>query len=526
MTSDKGTQTKPNNKIQLLQCTFKFRPKLVDRDVARLTRGLGQTIWKFSNNQINLQKLYETYLNTSIAFKDVLEFANRLKRERPKAKFTGCVFAIKKNQDDKDEHGHYITVLKPYQYTLQESDQGILTEIKLHYDIINIRISRMKTEEEKQAARELREQMKERTLKSDKKEYKTRGIQTDDIPELAPLPRPPTLNRNDYHLNLRKIGRNRPTNVEPPTRDQNQNRIQLLLQSSTNLDEDDRPKKKSKQHKKKSKRPRSPSPPPPPPSRSPSPPPPPPPPPPSSPPPQFPSSHTSRGTSPPPREPRMTPQKTGEYTVDQRRHKIHDWRSLVNDENIEEDVIDDYLKLLYNKGKRLNKQPGQNEAEFDKKKILVLPTAFYTLLSMAYETNDMEKIHELMKSPISGKQSFTHFDKVFVPICSDGEHWVLCIVRYPKKIIECYDSENKSMAPEVKTLNKWINISGTGKLKAKYYDVPSQRNNKDCGVFLMESCRTFLHEGNGKFKQRNMPDIRKRILRELQNNELETGVVY
>lgn len=417
MTSNVGTQTKPNNKIQLLQGTIKFRPKLVDRDVARLTRGLGQTIWKFSNNQINLQKLYETYLNTSIAFKDVLEFANRLKRERPRAKFTGCVFAIKKNQDDKDELGHCITVLKPYQYTLQESDEGLLTEIKLHYDIINIRISRMKTEEEKQAAKELREQMKERTLENDKKEYKTRGVQTDDIPELAPLPRPPTLNRNDYNLNLRKIGRNRPTNVEPPTRDLNQNRIQRLLQSSTNLD-DDRPKKKSKQPKTKSRRPRSPSPPPPPP----------PPPPPSLPPPQFPSSHTSRGTSPPPRKPHMTPQKAGEYTVDQGHNRIHDWRSLVNDENIDEDVIDDYLKLLYNKGKRLNKQPGQNEAEFDKKKILVLPTAFYTLLSIAYETNDNEKIHKLMKSPISGKQSFSHYDKVFVPICSDGEHWVLCSI--------------------------------------------------------------------------------------------------
>ena len=91
MTSDKGTQTKPNNKIQLLQCTFKFRPKLVDRDVARLTRGLGQTIWKFSNNQINLQKLYETYLNTSIAFKDVLEFANRLKRETKSKIYRLCV---------------------------------------------------------------------------------------------------------------------------------------------------------------------------------------------------------------------------------------------------------------------------------------------------------------------------------------------------------------------------------------------------------------------------------------------------
>ena len=191
MTSEIGIQTRPKNKIQLLQGSFKFTPKLADRDLARFTLGLGQTIWKFSNNEATLQKLYETYLNTRIAFSELLEFANRVKREKPKAKFRGCIFAIKLNEDDKDEKGHYIKVLKPYQYTLKESENGYTNEFTLHFDIINIKITRTKTEEEKEAAKELRKQMKERTLKSDKKkEYKTAGVQTESIPELTPLTRP------------------------------------------------------------------------------------------------------------------------------------------------------------------------------------------------------------------------------------------------------------------------------------------------------------------------------------------------
>ena len=83
-----------------------------------------------------------------------------------------------------------------------------------------------------------------------------------------------------------------------------------------------------------------------------------------------------------------------------------------------------------------------------------------------------------------------------------------------------------------------IDFSATGNKQAKYYDVPSQNNNKDCGVIInislvnlptgniMEAVRTFLHEGDGKFRQRDIPDIRKRILRELQNNTLETGVSH
>ena len=121
----------------------------------------------------------------------------------------------------------------------------------------------MKTEEGKQEAKELREQMKERTLKNDKKEYKTRGIQTDDIPELAPLPEPLREYRTRYlHDRLSDDDLPPPPRAEPPPikRKRSKNRIQRLLQSSVILN--DRPMKKSKR------------PPPPPPLRSPSPPPP------------------------------------------------------------------------------------------------------------------------------------------------------------------------------------------------------------------------------------------------------------
>ena len=484
MTSEIGIQTRPQNKIQLLQGSFKFTPKLADRDLARFTLGLGQTIWKFSNNEATLQKLYETYLNTRIAFSELLEFANRVKREKPKAKFRGCIFAIKLNEDDKDEKGHYIKVLKPYQYTLKESENGYTNEFTLHFDIINIKITRTKTEEEKEAAKELRKQMKERTLKSDKKkEYKTAGVQTESIPELAPLTRP--LRR----LNTWHTWRNR----KKTTKD-----------DSSDLSDDETP---------------------PPPSPS-SPPPPPPPSPPKS---RHTSTHTSRGTSPPPpqRPPiEKQPQKEGEFTID-RNNKSHDWSSLVNDDDIESDVIDDYLKLLHDKGIRLNKQPGQKEAEFNKNNILVLPTSFYYYLKQAIDVGGDEHLKEFVKlKTLVGKRKFETYEKVFIPIWLDENHWVMCGILPKLKRIECFDSQTKTMANEVRNLNKFLEAQGTDKYRAYYRQVPQQTSQKDCGVFVMEFVRTCLHEGNGEFHQKDVPDIRKRILQELRSNTLETGVAY
>ena len=237
MTSDKGT-----HKIQILQGSFKFRPMIIDKEVARLTNGLSKTIWNFSNKEITLQKLYESYVNPTVAFDDLLEFANRLKNEKPKAKFSGFVFAIKPNDDDRDENGRRIKKLKACKYTLYESKAGETSEIAIHCDYCNIRMSRMKTEEELEAAREKRRQMKERTLAANKKVLA--GGQIENIPE--PAPRKPSLNRHKYDLNIRKIGEARPVDAPPPKKNLNQNRIQRLLQSSINLDEDDRPKKKSK----------------------------------------------------------------------------------------------------------------------------------------------------------------------------------------------------------------------------------------------------------------------------------------
>lgn len=102
----------------------------------------------------------------------------------------------------------------------------------------------------------------------------------------------------------------------------------------------------------------------------------------------------------------------------------------------------------------------------------------------------------------------------------------MCVVRYPLRAIECYDSENKSMAEQVSQINKFLEFQGLEKCNTYYIDVPHQTKGKDCGVFIMESVRVCLHEGEGKFKQGDMPNIRKRILRELQNKKLETGFAY
>ena len=62
------------------------------------------------------------------------------------------------------------------------------------------------------------------------------------------------------------------------------------------------------------------------------------------------------------------------------------------------------MMKIYDKGKRLNKQPGQKEAEFDKKKILVVPTAFYVLLYLTLETNDNEKwVGDNIQGHINGR---------------------------------------------------------------------------------------------------------------------------
>ena len=214
--------------------------------------------------------------------------------------------------------------------------------------------------------------------------------------------------------------------------------------------------------------------------------------------------------------------------------KSHDWKCLINDEEIENDVIDDYLDLLYQQGKRMKKLPGMRKAEFDKRKITILPVSFYYEMDKDLELielkNEVEyntqKLSDLLEVPELHNKKFDYFDKIFIPIWLEDEHWVMCVVRYPLRAIECYDSENKSMAEQVSQINKFLEFQGLEKCNTYYIDVPHQTKGKDCGVFIMESVRVCLHEGEGKFKQGDMPNIRKRILRELQNKKLETGFAY
>lgn len=445
------------NKVQLLQGSFRFRPQIPDEELNRITHLHDSRYWKLTNKEILLRREYLTYQNERVAFDDAVEYANTLLKRKPSMKFSGSVFGLKLNVDnvEDDENGNIDYSkgeIKPFQYTLYIS-KGRENEVALKGNVCLIRISRMMSEEQKEALREKRKQMKERTLPANQKEYKQASVQTEDIPELAPLPKP----------------------AQRPSRQKSS------TSSSTT------------------------------------------------------SSITySASSPPPPRQKSPTPppkrlyreEREGVYTIDGKRNRIHDMSCLINNEKIDSDVMNDYLELLYKQGVAF-----QGKKPLKKKNVIVLPDWVYHTIALSYQmmphdkekyTKDLKDLatHELFK-----KKKINNCTLVMMPV-NDNNHWILCDIEYKKKIISVFDSGSHDNQPIVENINNWLELIGLKRCQQVNIDVPEQRNDNDCGVFVMEFARVVLHDGQENFQQRDIPDIRTRILGELRSGKLVRNYAY
>lgn len=189
---------------------------------------------------------------------------------------------------------------------------------------------------------------------------------------------------------------------------------------------------------------------------------------------------------------------------------------------MEDYVIDDYIKLLAN-GERAKEDLG---------KFLIVPSEFYGLLRLSYEiyknnTKKQDEYLKLAKDKYASKiKNLMDYNTVIIP-AEVGEHWALFVVKPKKGDIWAYDSGNVKLSGKANYLKNFMKLMGIKKsFHLDYYFGPKQENDTDCGVFMLEFLRWIMFEGDGEFKQKDMPRIRERIKQELNAKRLQPKFKY
>lgn len=105
-------------------------------------------------------------------------------------------------------------------------------------------------------------------------------------------------------------------------------------------------------------------------------------------------------------------------------------------------------------------------------------------------------------------------------------HWSLITVDMTNQQIHYYDSQGIVFKHTVDNIMKYILSEAKEKKQMGYQKgwkvivnkgIPQQRNDSDCGVFVLEYCRCLALSEPLKFSQDDMPKVRKRIYKELCN---------
>ncbi|XP_039614219.1 sentrin-specific protease 5 isoform X2 [Polypterus senegalus] len=103
-------------------------------------------------------------------------------------------------------------------------------------------------------------------------------------------------------------------------------------------------------------------------------------------------------------------------------------------------------------------------------------------------------------------------------------HWSLITVDIPNQNIQLYDSQGihikfllenigKYILTEAKERNKPVFQKGWKTIQSK--TIPQQKNDSDCGVFVLQYCKCLALGQPFQFSQEDMPKVRKRIYKEL-----------
>ncbi|XP_062868773.1 sentrin-specific protease 5 [Trichomycterus rosablanca] len=103
-------------------------------------------------------------------------------------------------------------------------------------------------------------------------------------------------------------------------------------------------------------------------------------------------------------------------------------------------------------------------------------------------------------------------------------HWSLITVDVSKQNINFYDSQGILFKFAVDNILKYMIAEAKEKKQAAFQKgwkmtvnkgIPQQKNDNDCGVFVLEYCKCLAFKEPLRFTQEDMPKVRKRIYKEL-----------
>ncbi|XP_074860529.1 sentrin-specific protease 5 isoform X2 [Carettochelys insculpta] len=108
-------------------------------------------------------------------------------------------------------------------------------------------------------------------------------------------------------------------------------------------------------------------------------------------------------------------------------------------------------------------------------------------------------------------------------------HWSLITVNIPNRIISFYDSQGIHFKFCVENIRKYLLTEAREKNHAEFLQgwqtavtkcIPQQKNDSDCGVFVLQYCKCLALDQPFQFSQDDMPRVRKRIYKELCDRQL------
>nr|WAP48899.1 SUMO specific peptidase 5 [Crotalus horridus] len=103
-------------------------------------------------------------------------------------------------------------------------------------------------------------------------------------------------------------------------------------------------------------------------------------------------------------------------------------------------------------------------------------------------------------------------------------HWSLITVNLPNRIISFYDSQGIHFKFCVENIRKYLLTEAKEKNRPDFLQgwqtavtkcIPQQKNDSDCGVFVLQYCKCLALDQSFQFSQEDMPRVRKRIYKEL-----------
>lgn len=183
--------------------------------------------------------------------------------------------------------------------------------------------------------------------------------------------------------------------------------------------------------------------------------------------------------------------------------------SLGPGEWLDDNVINFYVGLLNERSKANEKLP----------KIYCTDTFFYEyLIAPDRYARRYTKIDNMSEK-----------DMIVIPVHVDKTHWCLSIVHMKNKTIQYYDSyEGKQHYDALgdKILLQLVNYLKGREVYTEDWssqrvrNIPQQSNKCDCGVFCCMYAEFITRNQQPVFKEKQMPEFRKRMIREIRAGKL------